>query len=407
MAYILHSSMNYTPPIDALPVEVMEVVFQAAVDSGQQPETLGAISRRWRDIATGCRLLWCEINILPEMFVGRLRGAALEYVRRRIQRSIHYGLSVTIRFPSHSSVPSLSGTHLGARFPSFPSQGSLFRDAMEAVVGPQGSVMQRWKQLSLGGPMADFPQLSYLLQYPTPALQEFKLLLPYDCARNTVANILPQTPQLRLLEVYIPTHVILPHSLRQVPKLVLSGTHIYHSHDLLVPFSSLTFLELNTIFTKPHSAHNSSTLQLPHLRTLCIRYLSGNIYSFLIDAVMPVLESLHLHLSTHLVGNSNAGPKARRLLGHILPRLLNLTISEMDVRKPEELVGLLEPAKNLRSLHLEGCGSWKQWLRGVVLEQRLMREHYYILHDSSLCPNLRSCVIEGHERHDLIAIRNN
>ena len=30
--------------------------------------------------------------------------------------------------------------------------------------------------------------------------------------------------------------------------------------------------------------------------------------------------------------------------------------------KPDELVGLLEPAKNLRSLHLAGCGPWKKSL---------------------------------------------
>ena len=374
--------MDHTLSIEALPVEVMEVVFQAAVDSGRQPETLGAISRRWRDIATGCRPLWCEINILPEMFVGRLGWAALEYVRRRIQRSAHCGLSVTICFPS------------------LPSRRSLFPEAMEEVVGPQGLVMQRWRQFSLDGPIDDSLQLFYLLQYPTPALQEFKLRLPYSCAGNSVANILPQTPRLRLLDTDIPAHVILPRSIRQVPRLLLSGTHICHSHDLLVQFSSLTYLGLNTMLSKPHSAHNPPTLQLPRLRTLCIRYQPGNISSFLIDAMMPILESLHLHLPVYLVGNSNAGSKARRLLGHILPRLLDLEISEVDVRRPEDLDGLLEPVEDL---HRSG---WKQCFRGPVLEQRPMREHYYLLHNSSVCPNLLSCVIEGHERHDLIALRN-
>ena len=67
MAYILHSSMDYTPPsIDSLPVKVMEMVFQATGDSGRQSESLGIGHRKWRDIATGWQLLWCEITILPE-----------------------------------------------------------------------------------------------------------------------------------------------------------------------------------------------------------------------------------------------------------------------------------------------------------------------------------------------------
>ena len=44
----------------------MEMVFQAAGDSGRQPESLITVSRKRRGIATGCQLLWCETNILPE-----------------------------------------------------------------------------------------------------------------------------------------------------------------------------------------------------------------------------------------------------------------------------------------------------------------------------------------------------
>ena len=50
----VYSLVGYIPPpIDALFVKVMEKIFQAALGSERRPETLYAISRRWRDIATG------------------------------------------------------------------------------------------------------------------------------------------------------------------------------------------------------------------------------------------------------------------------------------------------------------------------------------------------------------------
>jgi hypothetical protein len=365
---------NTPPPIDALPVEVLEAIFQATVDDGLYPETLCAISRRWREIATGYQLLWCDICLIFAMWRW---SVALEYVRRRIQRSGHCGLSVTILFHS------ISGWE------------SSFRKIMAVTVGPNGSAMRRWKQLSLDGPIITSLVLFPLLRHPTPVLQELNLSLQGYCPKGSLVDILPQTPQLRLLNLNVPTGAVLPRSIKQsVSNLVLSSSVTYHGHDLLVQFSSLTFLELNTILSQPYSTNN---LQLPHLRALCIRHISGTISSFLNNITIPVLESLHLHLGTD--GKWDAAQNAQHLFAHILPQLLDLKITKMNFQMPEELVGLLKPAKNLRSLQLEKCGPWSL--------SKDSREPYHVLSDSSLCPNLRSCIIEGHEQPDLIALRHN
>ena len=50
----VYSLVGYIPPpIDAPFMKVMEKILQAALGGGRRPETLYAISRRWRDIAIG------------------------------------------------------------------------------------------------------------------------------------------------------------------------------------------------------------------------------------------------------------------------------------------------------------------------------------------------------------------
>jgi len=208
---------------------------------------------------------------------------------------------------------------LGARFPSPSSQESLFREAIAEVVEPKGSAIQRCRQLSLTGSIC-FSAVAI----PTPALQEFRLCLPGEFSRNSHPSTLDSTIGTKTCPVRYHTH----------------------SHDFLVQFLSLTFLGLSTILSNPHSAKNSSVLQLPHLRTLCTHCISSDISSFLNDTTMLALESLHLHLHARFTGNLNAGPMAQRSLAHILPRLLDLKTTERIFKSPKSFV-VFEKSANL------------------------------------------------------------
>ena len=80
----------------------------------------------------------------------------------------------------------------------------LFHEPIAELVGLNGLAMQRWRQLSLDGPLDHSLHLLYFFQYPIPALQEFKLRLPDDRASSSVAHILPQTSHLRRINLSIP-----------------------------------------------------------------------------------------------------------------------------------------------------------------------------------------------------------
>jgi len=105
-------------------------------------------------------------------------------------------------------------------------------------------------------------------------------------------------------------------------------------------------------------------LRLPdHLRRLCIRDISGDISSFLTDVTIPSLIS-----SSPFHSNADAGMKVLyRDLSHKL--FLDCSISRFPRWMFEspwsfKFFGFLDQQKNPRGLHLEGCGSWKQWLGG-------------------------------------------
>ncbi|KAG8815949.1 hypothetical protein FRC17_000526 [Serendipita sp. 399] len=195
------------PAIDRLPNEVVIEIFRRLVEDGShQLKPLFLVNKRFYAMVTSVPSLWCNINIRINSMLQETNDLSRRYIQACVERSqqslLHVSLDVTDVSPTwgyaasilaaiRNVVPQFSDlidhTEEAVWETEWYDEGAFYDlrmdeicDLVEAMIGPEGSYMRRWKSFIFFPPTEyDLVYLGQLIwdlfTHPTPDLETFIL----------------------------------------------------------------------------------------------------------------------------------------------------------------------------------------------------------------------------------------
>lgn len=363
--------------IERLPPELLGAIFQFYVESFNlcEPENLSLVCRLWYDIAIDQGMLWRFIILDPAVLQRTPYQSLHAYVRNRLIRSRSCPLAICLT--------------------GYMDDQNDYETALRLLL----ETVSRWEELWLTYKNTSRQKpinLLLSLTSPTPALRTVQWRSGHPLT-NDYSIILPSTPCLSRVDIEVSNVFRLPQSIcASATTVSITSQSLPILQNMLSQFQNLQHLILPSLdrLQGPLISRNPTTL--PSVQKLTLRGLRSTAPRFM-ALKLPSLGTLEVDVNPEAPWPVQRSIFIRNLRG-LLPTVHTIILRNINFESQYELRALLDGAPQVKRLVCSGVGRW-DWVKTKNTKLgwafAFLEDFYSVLADTTFCPLLEQCVLEG------------